>query len=161
MPEEDRELPRVHQIYELDWLKSAALIVYGREIFIHLNLKCPYTQNHFSFKRILTLFFVSRMPKKILISVQTSIFCELSKSGKIAIIGNTIESMIRSKGSGSNLSRSEFQNAYKTRRSSSSRQCNRSTSEFQISWSPFWFDRRVLAAKIKIDFRTWTSISFV
>ena len=26
----------------------------------------------------------------------------------------------------------------------------RSTSEFKISWSPFWFDWQVLAAKIKI-----------
>ena len=49
--------------------------------------------------------FLSRMPKKFLISVQTSIFCELSKSGKIAIIGNMTESKIWPKGSGSNTNR--------------------------------------------------------
>ena len=45
------------------------------------------------------------MLNKFLISVQTSIFCELSKSGKIAIIGNMTKSKIWTKGSGSDTIR--------------------------------------------------------
>ena len=49
--------------------------------------------------------FSEQNAEKILISVQTSIFCELSKSGKIAIIGNMTESKIWPKGCGSDTIR--------------------------------------------------------
>ena len=115
------------------------------------------------------------MPKKFLISVETWIFCELSKSKKIAIIRNTTEAKIRSKGSGSkkirdvnpvhqsnviSLARSAL---YVGRDSGRSFKMRKKPGDHQVLGNVIeahqslrflghlsWFDRRVLAAKMQI-----------
>ena len=120
------------------------------------------------------------MPKKFLILVETSIFCESSKSKKIAIIRNTTEPKIRSKGSGSNKIRdvnpvhqsngpvehdiardmicvvcrswlgSELQNAKKPGDHQVVNNVIKAHQSLRFLGHLSWFDRRVLAAKMKI-----------
>ena len=66
-----------------------------------VQFKVPITPKRF-FKQKNIYISLSRMLKKVLILVETSIFCESSKSKKIALIRNTTEPKIRSKESGSN-----------------------------------------------------------
>ena len=67
-------------------------------------IKVPITPKMF-FQAKEYLHFSEQNAEKILILVETSIFCESSKSKKIAIIRNMTESKIRSKGPGFNTIR--------------------------------------------------------